>query len=1418
MVYSFALFRLMAGDLPGRIPSAVKSISTNITSARPQTATAVQPIAAAGASPAQAGDWPQLGLWGLAMGVLLYGLGFITAVREAEAEEIRAGSQAELQEAFKNAASGDTIVLDSNINITSGLNVSSGNKYVSIDGNGFVLDGGGKGYIYGFPRHMGQITNITFQNGKTGDGGGGFIFGSLTAPDSSADALSNSNFYNNTSSLYGGAVTIATGGQDGKVIGNVRSNNWVGNKTSGAGGALAIGVGGMYGDLINNTFTDNTAGNYAGAFGINGSLYGNAVDSNFERNTAANYGGAIGFSGKMIGNILGTVFVDNVSKNQYGGAVGIAGVMTGDIVDSRFSGNSSGTFGGAVGVYGNILDGVIKNSVFENNTAATYGGAIGLRGDLSGGIDGSTFTGNSATRESGGALYLTGSLKGGINNSEFTGNTALASGKTGGAVSVVKDLTDGISASSFNRNKAAGHGGAIYIGGNQSGGISGSTFEGNESTAGSGGGLYLAGTFQGGLTDSVFRNNQAKLSGGALYFAKSFEGGISGSNFEDNYSAANGGAAYFAAGLGGGITNSQFLNNSSDGLGGALYLNTTTAWASPELSLQADLGRQTIFSGNSDKYGANSIYIGYGGSGSSQVSPVLSITGQGAVALMDPLRVELNNNKSFTLNREDESGLGLFIWGGENTLSTTGSGSSSIGLLSGLSQVLKNFTVKNIQGVMNLAFGGGHTLGLNLVGRDPNQAMFDFTGNSKGQLTIAPNTVIKAGRSASAYSGRYLMIDGYALTEEELANFVLENVPGKVQMKLEYDPDSKKLWLVVEYTPDGSGGTTDPDPENPDPGTDPEPENPDPGTDPEPENPDPGTDPEPENPDPGTDPEPENPDPGTDPEPENPDPGTDPDPENPDPGTDPEPENPDPGIDPEPENPDPGTDPDPENPDPGTDPDPENPDPGTDPEPENPDPGTDPDPENPDPGTDPEPENPDPGTDPEPENPDPGTDPEPENPDPGIDPEPENPEPGTDPEPENPDPGTDPEPENPDPGTDPEPEPGPNPNPDGGGESSIGGSLLGGGPNAQLSHEALGEWIEDSLGGLLMTDEQFDQFLKDIDTTTPEAGITMAQVGRQIHFQVLKTALANALNNTKGGASQAAPAAGNKNGGQNSFWSSYIGSVSRTYSQGGYSGYEFNTNGLVFGWTRDLDSNWSLGAYTGFTKSETSFTDMRAKADSDGLHFGLLGSYTADWGGRLTLDGSWSHLKHETSRNPAKTGRTTGKFSQDVYSLGLEMAYDFHPWENGTLSPYFSVRQHWFKQGAYLEKGGNWPYKVEGFKGHGAAATLGANLSHDFTNKKGEKLFTGAVGLGWKHEFGRRQLETGTRLKVPTLSGGDKTHRYKMKSVPQGRDSLVANVGLEKVLKETQNGGSLSFKAGYEMDLSKKTKEHKAMVGFEFRF
>ena len=145
-------------------------------------------------------------------------------------------------------------------------------------------------------------------------------------------------------------------------------------------------------------------------------------------------------------------------------------------------------------------------------------------------------------------------------------------GDPGGAVYVGGNLTGGINDSTFTSNSAEGFGGALFVGGDLTDGIANSTFTSN-TASGSGGALFVGGDLTDGIANSTFTSNTASGSGGAVYVNSDLSGGISGSTFEDN-TATNGlgGAMAVLGDLTGGINDSTFTSNSAEGFGGALFV------------------------------------------------------------------------------------------------------------------------------------------------------------------------------------------------------------------------------------------------------------------------------------------------------------------------------------------------------------------------------------------------------------------------------------------------------------------------------------------------------------------------------------------------------------------------------------------------------------------------------------------------------------------------------------------------------------------------------------------------------------------------------------------------------------------------------------------------------------------------------
>ncbi len=219
---------------------------------------------------------------------------------------------------------------------------------------------------------------------------------------------------------------------------------------------------------------------------------------------------------------------------------------------------------------------IVDHCDFVNNRAVTQpentsetdfvGGAMYISRKSTLTMNASTFQGNTAQTE-GGALYVTGGSKVDITATAFTANEAVASGSYGGAITV-RSSTLTLTDSSFDGNKAAKNGGALYI----------AYVESSSSDA------------DVTITNSDFTNNTADSYGGAIYStthvdnSKAIVLDVRDSAFEAN-AALKGGAVYLTSGTDAYMNNVQFTDNTNttvdhdtkkDFNGGALYLSEST--------------------------------------------------------------------------------------------------------------------------------------------------------------------------------------------------------------------------------------------------------------------------------------------------------------------------------------------------------------------------------------------------------------------------------------------------------------------------------------------------------------------------------------------------------------------------------------------------------------------------------------------------------------------------------------------------------------------------------------------------------------------------------------------------------------------------------------------------------------------------
>lgn len=298
------------------------------------------------------------------------------------------GTFTSLQNKINNASEGSTITLDRDYAYDEGF-YEIGiviNKNLTIDGNGYTLDGKSKSRIlmtlFGLnDNNKVTLNNINFVNGHTNYYGGAILnFANMT--------VNNCSFTNNYAYYCGGAI-ISVGYLD------CMNSNFNKNTADGDGGAIF-------------TLSFENSVKFYHDFYLNRTVDGNLdFIPNIGMNVTFNF---------LKDKVADCVFKDNVANGRGGGAIYAFSNI--DIASSTFTSNKAGEKGGAVFANKDVF---INNSKFTSNSASKYGGAVYFKCHESSGyynssgkwvseikyydnlIQKSTFTKNSASK--GGAIY-----------------------------------------------------------------------------------------------------------------------------------------------------------------------------------------------------------------------------------------------------------------------------------------------------------------------------------------------------------------------------------------------------------------------------------------------------------------------------------------------------------------------------------------------------------------------------------------------------------------------------------------------------------------------------------------------------------------------------------------------------------------------------------------------------------------------------------------------------------------------------------------------------------------------------------------------------------------------------------------------------------------------------------------------------
>ena len=386
------------------------------------------------------------------------------------------------------------------------------NKKITINGNGFTIDGKNKASAFFILKTTNPIVlnNITFKNCYSPSIGGAIY------SEAKNIVITNCRFIDNSAKDNGAAIYIF--GEDSTISNCTFTNNKAKN-----GGALHIKC---HTTLSNCIFTNNKADD----------------------------GGAAIIGGQSL--VLNCSFTDNAANRA--GAIWAQDPNT-TIMNCRFTNNVAKEDGGAVYTVINSANLIISNSTFTNNKADD-GGAILTFSPTS--VSDCSFTNNTANRA--GAIW-TQCDNSTVKNCNFTNNNAA---KDGGAIYVaVKCINQTISNSTFTNNKAT-DGGAILTFSPTS--VSDCSFTNN--TANCAGAIWMQGV-DSTIMNCRFTNNTASTRAGAVIMTSTKNSNVKNCNFTGNTAKEEGGAISWDYNNNGNVENSYFINNSAD-KGGAMYGGT----------------------------------------------------------------------------------------------------------------------------------------------------------------------------------------------------------------------------------------------------------------------------------------------------------------------------------------------------------------------------------------------------------------------------------------------------------------------------------------------------------------------------------------------------------------------------------------------------------------------------------------------------------------------------------------------------------------------------------------------------------------------------------------------------------------------------------------------------------------------------
>lgn len=259
-------------------------------------------------------------------------------------------------------------------------------------------------------------------------------------------------------------------------------------------------------------------------------------------------------------------------------------------------------------------------------------------------------------------------------------------------------------------------------------------------------------------------------------------------------------------------------------------------------------------------------------------------------------------------------------------------------------------------------------------------------------------------------------------------------------------------------------------------------------------------------------------------------------------------------------------------------------------------------------------------------------------------------------------------------------------------------------------------------------------------------------------------------------------------------WGQAFGSLGLTRADGRAAGMRHDEGGFLAGIDAELAETWSVGAFTGYSRSTFTVRDRNAAGSSDNVHFGVHGGTQI---GALRLNAGAAHTWHslDTIRTVAFSSfadrlsasydaRTAQIFGEAGYRLG-----------SGALAiePFGGLAYVHATTARFSEAGGAAALTAASSNTAVTFSTLGLRAFSTFD--LGGLKATARGMVGWRHALGGTTPKTGFNF-----AGGTD---FSVSGAPIAKNAALVEAGLDLTIRENVTLG-LSYGGQY----SRRTREH----------